>query len=149
MAIIKEVIAQVIVVLSIVYALGLCLVETKESSLSIYITHVMLPAGKLFISEDLVSWYEPLLPTTDAGPTKGRPLIHCCKNFAARFAAKLIAQKARALEEKDQVLHVMEENVLLLHTTHTTAFLGLHRGLGLRNPSNLGKGTLSESSAPE
>lgn len=58
------------------------------------------------------------------------------------FAARLTAEEAKAMEEKDNVLFVRKETTLALHTTHSPKFLGLHQEVGFWKKPNLGKGVI-------
>ena len=60
--------------------------------------------------------------------------------MAAGFAARLTAEEAKDLKEKNGVLSVQPENILPLHTTHSPKFFGLSQGWGLWKESNYGKG---------
>ena len=67
-------------------------------------------------------------------------LVHSYWHVAASFAARLTAEEAKDLKEKNGVLSVQPENILPLHTSHSPKFLGLSQGWGLWKESNYGKG---------
>ncbi|KAJ7944837.1 Subtilisin-like protease [Quillaja saponaria] len=114
----------------------------EESNLQTYIVYVKKPkVGITAQTEDLDSWYHSFLPATTASSNHKR-LIHSYRNVVHGFAAKLTADEAKALKEKEGFLSAWPEKILPLHTTHTPNFLGLHQGLGLWQGSNSGKGVI-------
>ncbi|XP_030474457.2 subtilisin-like protease 1 [Syzygium oleosum] len=113
------------------------------SSLSTYIVHVRTPTDKHYAtSEDLDALYRPFLPATATSSNQEERMVHSYRHVISGFAAKLTAEEAQAIREKDGVLHVQKEEVLPLHTTHTPDFLGLRQGVGLWKDSNFGKGVI-------
>ncbi|XP_062075890.1 subtilisin-like protease 3 [Humulus lupulus] len=127
--------------------------EAKESSFKTYIVHVKKPKHYEVLSAQstshMDSWYETFLPpssanttTTTGGSTKHPRMVHTYRNVATGFAARLTAEEAEALAEKDGVVSVQPEKIYTLHTTHSPNFLGLHQGLGLWNETKLGQGVI-------
>lgn len=117
--------------------------DGASSSLSTYIIQVQKPKDKdLTTLEDLDTLYRSFLPTAAASSNQEQRMVHSYRNVLSGFAAKLTAEEAKAIREKDRVLHVRPEKALSLHTTHTPNFLGLHQGVGLWNDSNYGKGMI-------
>ncbi|KAK2631904.1 hypothetical protein EUGRSUZ_L02292 [Eucalyptus grandis] len=118
-------------------------VADTRSSLSTYIIQVRKPTDKHFATvEDLDSLYRSFLPTTAASSNQEQRMVHSYQHAISGFAAKLTAEEAKAVQEKDGVLQVHPEEVLSLHTTRTPDFLGLHQGVGLWKDSNFGKGMI-------
>ncbi|KAF8027434.1 hypothetical protein BT93_E0362 [Corymbia citriodora subsp. variegata] len=114
-----------------------------SSSLSTYIIQVRKPTGKNPTApEDLDTWYRSFLPTTATGSNQEQRMVHSYRHVLSGFAAKLTAEEAKAIKEKDGVLHVRPDRVLSLHTTRTPDFLGLRQGVGLWKGSNYGKGVI-------
>ncbi|KAF8041691.1 hypothetical protein BT93_A0328 [Corymbia citriodora subsp. variegata] len=114
-----------------------------SSSLSTYVIQVRKPTDKhLATTEDLDTFYRSFLPATIAGSNQEQRMVHSYRHVLSGFAAKLTAKEAKAIGEKDGVLDVRPETVLPLHTTHTPNYLGLHRGVGLWEDSNYGKGVI-------
>ncbi|XP_030443490.2 subtilisin-like protease 1 [Syzygium oleosum] len=113
------------------------------SSLSTYIVHVRKPTDKHYAaSEDLDALYRSFLPATAISSNQEERMVHSYQHVISGFAAKLTAEEAQAIREKDGVLYVRQEKVLPLHTTHTPDFLGLRQGVGLWKDSNFGKGVI-------
>ncbi|XP_030467728.1 subtilisin-like protease 1 [Syzygium oleosum] len=130
-------------ILSTLLANAAIAVADTSSSLSTYIIQVRKPTDKdLATLEDLDTLYRSFLPTSAASSDQEQRMVHSYRNVLSGFAAKLTAEEAKAIREKDRVLHVRPEKALSLHTTHTPNFLGLHHGVGLWNDSNLGKGVI-------
>ncbi|XP_010046741.1 subtilisin-like protease 1 [Eucalyptus grandis] len=118
-------------------------VADASSSLSTYIVHVRQPMDKHFATMgDLHTLYRSFLPATAAGSNQEQRMVHSYQHVLSGFTAKLTAEEAEAIQEKDGVLYVRPEKALSLHTTHTPDFLGLHRGVGLWKDSNFGKGVI-------
>ncbi|XP_030467685.1 subtilisin-like protease 1 [Syzygium oleosum] len=114
-----------------------------SSPLSSHIVQVRKPTDKDFATrEDLDAFHRSFLPTTAASSNEEHRIVHSYQNVVSGFAAKLTAEEAEVIREKDGVLYVRPEKVLSLHTTHTPDFLGLHQGVGLWKDSNLGKGVI-------
>ncbi|KAF7850509.1 hypothetical protein BT93_L5430 [Corymbia citriodora subsp. variegata] len=114
-----------------------------SSSLSTYVIEVRKPTDKhLATIEDLETFYRSFLPATTAGSNQEQRMVHSYRHVLSGFAAKLTAEEAKAIGEKDGVLDVRRETVLSLHTTHTPNYLGLRRGVGLWEDSNYGKGVI-------
>ncbi|XP_030472490.1 subtilisin-like protease [Syzygium oleosum] len=132
-----------ICILSICPANSAIAVADTSSSLSTYIIQVQKPTDKhTSTSEDLDTLYRSFLPTTATGSNQEQRMVHSYRHVLSGFTAKLTAEEAKAIGEKDGVLYVRPEKALSLHTTHTPAFLGLHQGVGLWKNSNLGKGVI-------
>ncbi|XP_030464713.1 subtilisin-like protease 1 [Syzygium oleosum] len=118
-------------------------VADTTSALSTYIIQVRRPTDKHFsTSEDLDTLYRTVLPTTATSSNQEQRMVHSYRHVISGFAAKLTAEEAKAIREKDGVLYVRPAKALSLHTTHTPDFLGLHQGVGLWKDSNLGKGVI-------
>ncbi|KAF8030855.1 hypothetical protein BT93_D0135 [Corymbia citriodora subsp. variegata] len=114
-----------------------------SSSLSTYVIQVRKPTDKYLATiEDLDTFYRSFLPTTTAGSNQEQRMVHSYRHVLSGFAAKLTAEEAKAIGEKDGVLDVRPETVLSLHTTHTPNYLGLRQGVGLWEDSNYGKGVI-------
>ncbi|KAF8044202.1 hypothetical protein BT93_A2246 [Corymbia citriodora subsp. variegata] len=138
-----------IVILSLICILGVCPANgasagaDASSSLSTYIIEVQKPTDKhLATIEDLDTFYRSFLPATTAGSNQEQRMVHSYRHVLSGFAAKLTAEEAKAIGEKNGVLDVRPETVLSLHTTHTHDYLGLRRGVGLWEDSNYGKGVI-------
>ncbi|XP_010034346.2 LOW QUALITY PROTEIN: subtilisin-like protease 1 [Eucalyptus grandis] len=139
----------IILILGIIYILSISpanaamAVADTRSSLSTYIIQVRKPTDKHFATvEDLDSLYRSFLPTTAASSNQEQRMVHSYQHALSGFAAKLTAEEAKAVQEKDGVLQVHPEEVLSLHTTRTPDFLGLHQGVGFWKDSNFGKGVI-------
>ncbi|KAI3422771.1 uncharacterized protein J3R85_011866 [Psidium guajava] len=119
-------------------------VADASSPLSTYIVQVRKWADKHSseASEDLDTLYRSFLPPTSASSNQEQRMVHSYRHVLSGFVAKLTAEEAQALRDKDGVLHVRPEKTLSLHTTHTPDFLGLHQGVGLWKDSNFGKGVI-------
>ncbi|KAF8027433.1 hypothetical protein BT93_E0361 [Corymbia citriodora subsp. variegata] len=116
--------------------------DTSSSTLT-YIIEVRKPTGKLPTTPgDLDTWYRSFLPTMATGSDQEQRMVHSYRHVLSGFAAKLTAEEAKAVKEKEGVLYVRPDEVLFLHTTHTPDFLGLHQGVGLWKDSNYGKGVI-------
>ncbi|KAL3738071.1 hypothetical protein ACJRO7_019579 [Eucalyptus globulus] len=114
-----------------------------RSSLSAYIIQVRKPTDiHLATIEDLDTFYRSFLPATAASSNQERGIVHSYRHVLSGFAAKLTAEEAKAIGEKDGVLSVRPEKALSLHTTHSPDFLGLRQGVGLWKDSNFGKGVI-------
>ncbi|KAF8021521.1 hypothetical protein BT93_G1843 [Corymbia citriodora subsp. variegata] len=138
-----------IVILSLICILGVCPANgasagaDASSSLSTYVIEVRKPTDKhLATIEDLDTFYRSFLPATTAGSNQEQRMVHSYRHVLSGFAAKLTAEEAKAIGEKDGVLDVRPETVLSLHTTHAPDYLGLRRGVGLWEDSNYGKGVI-------
>ncbi|KAF8021110.1 hypothetical protein BT93_G1516 [Corymbia citriodora subsp. variegata] len=138
-----------IVILNLICILGVCPANSASagadasSSLSTYVIEVRKPMDKhLATIEDLDTFYRSFLPATTAGSNQEQRMVHSYRHVLWGFAAKLTAEEAKAIGEKDGVLDVRPEMVLSLHTTHTSQYLGLRRGVGLWEDSNYGKGVI-------
>ncbi|XP_030538066.2 subtilisin-like protease 1 [Rhodamnia argentea] len=111
-----------------------------SSPLSTYIVQVRRPNDKYFATpEDAGVFFRSFLSTT---ANKERRMVYSYRNVLSGFAARLTAEEAKAIREKDGVLYVRLEKALSLHTTHTPDFLGLHHGDGIWKESNFGKGVI-------
>ncbi|KAL3719134.1 hypothetical protein ACJRO7_004134 [Eucalyptus globulus] len=138
----------IILILGIIYILSIspanaamAVADTRSSST--YIIQVRKPMDKHFANvEDIDSLYRSFLPTTAASSNQEQRMVHSYQHVLSGFAAKLTAEEAKVVQEKDGVLQVHPEEVLSLHTTHTPDFLGLHQGVGLWKDSNFGKGVI-------
>ncbi|XP_048131626.1 subtilisin-like protease 1 [Rhodamnia argentea] len=118
-------------------------VTDASSPLSTYIVQVRKRTDKhSFASEDLDTLYRSFLPTTAASSNQEQRMVHSYRHVLSGFAAKLTAEEAKAVRDKDGVLNVRPEKTLSLRTTHTPDFLGLHQGVGLWKESNFGKGVI-------
>ncbi|KDP25552.1 hypothetical protein JCGZ_20708 [Jatropha curcas] len=112
-----------------------------ESNLDTYIVFVTKPEGGVSeIAQDLHSWYQTFLPATISN-TQHR-IIYSYQHVASGFAAKLTAEEAKGMEQKDGFVSARPQKILPLHTTHSPNFLGLHQNLGLWRDSNYGKGVI-------
>ncbi|KAF8021520.1 hypothetical protein BT93_G1842 [Corymbia citriodora subsp. variegata] len=138
-----------IVILSLICILGVCPANgasagvDASSSLSTYVIEVRKPTNKhLATKEDIDTFYRSFLPATTAGSNQEQRMVHSYRHVLSGFAAKLTAEEAKAIGEKDSVLDVRPEMVLSLHTTHTPDYLGLRQGVGLWEDSNYGKGVI-------
>ncbi|KAL3738069.1 hypothetical protein ACJRO7_019577 [Eucalyptus globulus] len=136
-------------ILGLIYILSLSLANASvaeadtNSPLSTYIIQVRKPTVKQSSTpEDLDTFYRSFLPTTATSSHQEQRMVHSYRHALSGFAAKLTAEEAKAIREKDGVLYVRPEKVLSLHTTHTPDFLGLHQGVGLWKDSNYGKGVI-------
>ncbi|KAF8039303.1 hypothetical protein BT93_B1745 [Corymbia citriodora subsp. variegata] len=119
--------------------------DDASSSLSTYIVQVRRPASEhSAATEDLQALYRSFLPAAAAASSNNQEqrMVHSYRHVLSGFAAKLTAEEAEAVRGKDGVLYVRPEKALSLHTTRTPDFLGLHRGAGLWNDSNYGKGVI-------
>ncbi|KAK9277603.1 hypothetical protein L1049_007148 [Liquidambar formosana] len=111
----------------------------EKSSLQTYIVYVKKPDGGVYEQlEDLESWYKSFLPVSIASSNQQQRMVYSYRNVVTGFAARLTAEEAKAMEEKDGFVSARPERRLSLQTTHTPLFLGLHQGLGFWNESNLG-----------
>ncbi|KAF8027432.1 hypothetical protein BT93_E0360 [Corymbia citriodora subsp. variegata] len=136
-------ILNLICILRISPANGAIAGADTSSSLSTYIIKVRKPTDKhLATMEDLDTFYRSFLPTTAANSNQEQRMVHSYRHVLSGFAAKLTAEEAKAIREKDGVLDVHPEKVLSLHTTHTPDYLGLHQGVGVWEESNYGKGVI-------
>ncbi|XP_065858908.1 subtilisin-like protease [Euphorbia lathyris] len=112
----------------------------ERSNLETYIVFVTKP--EVGVSEDLESWYQSFLPVSISKSNKQQRVIYSYRNVASGFAAKLTADEAKAMEDKDGFVSARPQKIFSLHTTHTPNFLGLHQNLGVWNSSNYGKGVI-------
>jgi subtilisin family serine protease len=118
-------------------------VDERQNRLKTFIVYVEESEGEATLpSEDLHSWYESFLQVTKEGSEKQPRIVHSYRNVVKGFAARLTAEEAKAMEDKDGVLSVQQEKILPLHTTHTPDFLGLHPEMGFWKESNFGKGVV-------
>ncbi|KAK3429781.1 hypothetical protein EUGRSUZ_E01269, partial [Eucalyptus grandis] len=118
-------------------------VADSGGSLSTYIIQVRKPTDKHFAtSEDLDALYRSCLPTTATSSNQEQRMVHSYRHVVSGFAAKLTAEEAKAIRNRDGVLYVRPERVLSLHTTRTPEFLGLRQEVGLWKDSNFGKGVI-------
>ena len=128
--------------LAFIFMLSFCPTSAleNESDLLTYIVHVKKPQddGSLQ-SEDLHGWYHSLLP--DSAKNQQR-VIFSYRHVVSGFAAKLTAEDAKTLQQKEEIVSARPERILSLHTTHTPSFLGLQQGIALWNGSNYGRGII-------
>lgn len=120
-----------------------------EKELKTYIVYVTKPERIAGVSmqqsdEDLNTWYHSFLAATTSSTSlsKEQRMVHTYKNVVTGFAARLSAEEVKAMQEIKGFLSATQERILPLHTTHTPNFLGLNKGVGLWNDSNLGKGVI-------
>ncbi|KAL3738070.1 hypothetical protein ACJRO7_019578 [Eucalyptus globulus] len=93
-----------------------------SSSLSTYVIQVRKPTDKHPATiEDLNTLYRSFLPTTAASSEQEQRMVHSYRHVLSGFAAKLTAEEAKAIREKDGVLNVR---------------------VGLWKDSNFGKGVI-------
>ncbi|CAI0414070.1 unnamed protein product [Linum tenue] len=121
----------------------------EKSDLQTYIVFLDKPEGRTLSTEgsdeDLHSWYTTFLPETTLATNQQERLVHSYRNVVTGFAAKLTAQEARAMEDKEGFVSARVERSLSLLTTHTPKFLGLQQqqqDLGAWNLSNAGGGVI-------
>ena len=65
-------------------------------------------------SEEAHGWYESFLPVNKDNVTKQPRLVHFYRNVAASFAARLTAEEAKDMKEKNRVLSVQPETILIV-----------------------------------
>jgi subtilisin family serine protease len=121
----------------------------NEEELKTYIVYVTKPESIAGVSkqqsdEDLNAWYHSFLAATTSSTSlsKEQRMVHTYRNVVTGFAARLSAEEVKAMQEIEGVLSATQERILPLHTTHTPNFLGLNKGVGMWNDSNLGKGVI-------
>ncbi|KAL3738615.1 hypothetical protein ACJRO7_020056 [Eucalyptus globulus] len=132
-----------ICILSIFPANTAIAVADSGGSLSTYIIQVRKPTDKHFAtSEDLDALYRSFLPTSATSSNQEQRMVHSYRHALSGFAAKLTAEEAKAIRNRNGVLYVRPERVLSLHTTRTPEFLGLRQEVGLWKDSNFGKGVI-------
>ncbi|KAK6137593.1 hypothetical protein DH2020_028673 [Rehmannia glutinosa] len=120
--------------------------DTPHKSMETYIVQVEGPDAQLFSQmEDLGSYYNSFLPTTtttiDDSNGRGR-MIYSYRHVFRGFAARLSADEAKAMENKEGFISARPERELSLHTTHSPNFLGLNQNTGFWQESNYGKGVI-------
>ncbi|KAK6158081.1 hypothetical protein DH2020_005395 [Rehmannia glutinosa] len=72
-------------------------------------------------------------------------MIYSYRHVFKVFAARLSADEAKAMENKEGFISARPERELSLHTTHSPNFLGLNQNTGFWQESNYGKGVIIES----
>lgn len=122
-------------------------VNQEESSLKTYIVHIdEIPNETAASAEprDTHSWYHSFLPstTTSSSQQKNSRMVHTYRHVLSGFAARLTAEEAKAMETNDEIVSVVAEETLPLHTTRSPSFMGLSQGFGLWNISNYGQGVI-------
>ncbi|CAK7335405.1 unnamed protein product [Dovyalis caffra] len=113
----------------------------QESKFETYIVFVKKPEGKVS-ADDLDSWYKTFLPVAIPSSNHQERLVYSYRNVVTGFAAKLTAEEAEAMENKDGFLSAKPQKILYLHTTHSPNFLGLQKNLGFWRNSTYGKGVI-------
>ncbi|KAJ7003948.1 LOW QUALITY PROTEIN: hypothetical protein NC653_008979 [Populus alba x Populus x berolinensis] len=93
-------------------------------------------------ADDLDSWYKSFLPVTIPSSNHQERMVYSYRHVATGFAAKLTAEEAKAMEDKDGFLSAKPQKILSLHTTHSPNFLGLQKNLGFWRNSTYGKGVI-------
>lgn len=112
-------------------ALPLLEKDNKQSSLKTYIVRVQKPKGGINkLSEDLDCWYRSFMPFTTTSSNDQQRMVYSYRNVATGFAARLTEEELKAMEGRDDFITARPERILLLHTTHSPNFLGLHQNLG-------------------
>ncbi|KAK6158083.1 hypothetical protein DH2020_005397 [Rehmannia glutinosa] len=69
-------------------------------------------------------------------------MIYSYRHVFKGFAARLSADEAKAMENKERFISARPERELSLHTTHSPNFLGLNQNTGFWQESNYGKGVI-------
>ncbi|KAJ6814954.1 subtilisin-like protease SBT1.2 [Iris pallida] len=126
--------------------------SSSSSGLQTYIVRLQRSSSTASSSkdeDDWVEWYKSFLPadtvtTNEEGKsTTSSRLVHAYKKVVTGFAARLTEAELAQIKEKDEFLHAFPDRLLPLQTTHTSDFLGLHRGTaGFWSDSNYGKGVI-------
>ncbi|GMN32444.1 hypothetical protein TIFTF001_003684 [Ficus carica] len=112
-------------------------IPNMENSLETYILY--LPSTRL---RALHRWYYSFLTMTMARARQELRMVYMYQKVFTGFAARLTEKEAKDMSVKEGIVSIMQEDVLLLHTTRTPQFLGLSQGVGLWKESNLGKGMI-------
>ncbi|XP_002509668.2 subtilisin-like protease [Ricinus communis] len=118
-------------------------VTGASSNLETYIVFVTKPpVGASKKSQVIETWYQSFLPARKSNSNQQQRILYSYRNVVSGFAAKLTAEEAKFMEEKDGFVSARPQKIFPLHTTHSPNFLGLHQNLGLWGNSNYGKGVI-------
>ncbi|KAJ8766173.1 hypothetical protein K2173_021690 [Erythroxylum novogranatense] len=114
----------------------------EEGSIKTYIIFVQKPEEVPSTDiQDLDCWYRSFLPVTVSNSNQDR-LLYSYRNVVTGFAARLTAEEAKAIEDKEGFVSARQERELPLHTTYTPKFMGLQQASGFWKKSNYGKGVI-------
>jgi len=114
---------------------------SQKGKFETYIVFVQKPEEGVS-ADDLDSWYKSFLPVTIPSSNHQERMVYSYRHVATGFAAKLTAEEAKAMEDKDGFLSAKPQKILSLHTTHSPNFLGLQKNLGFWRNSTYGKGVI-------
>ncbi|KAJ4848288.1 hypothetical protein Tsubulata_017959, partial [Turnera subulata] len=114
----------------------------ENGNVETYIVFVKQPEGMAAQSKDLESWYGSFLPSTTTLSSNQDRLVYSYRNVVSGFAAKLTAEEAKAMAEKEGFISAQPQKVLRIRTTHTPKFLGLEVNTGFWNHSTYGQGII-------
>lgn len=91
-----------------------------------------------------LEWHQSFLHRVAASSAEQENprLIYSYDSVISGFAAVLSPEQLKAMEGMEGFVRADREQVLSAQTTHTPAFLGLHRGQGLWHRANLGEGVI-------
>ncbi|XP_071705258.1 subtilisin-like protease [Rutidosis leptorrhynchoides] len=118
-------------------------IEAEADELKTYIVHLTSPEEHEFshpndFEERYISFLSRINYSTEHQPK----MVHAYHHVLTGFAAKMLPNQAKYIENLSEVLSVRVEDVYELHTTHSPHFLGLQQSSGLWKDSNYGIGTI-------
>ena len=104
--------------------------ETNQESLfETYLVFVKKPEGGVS-ADDLDSWYKSFLLATIPSSNHQERMVYSYRNVVTGFAAKLTAEEAKAVEDKDGFLSQSPKNTVFSTYNSQSKLLGVAKKFG-------------------
>jgi hypothetical protein len=102
---------------------------SQKGKFETYIVFVQKPEEGVS-ADDLDSWYKSFLPVTIPSSNHQERMVYSYRHVATGFAAKLTAEEAKAVEDKDGFLSQSPKNTVFSTYNSQSKLLGVAKKFG-------------------